>query len=70
MSVVQLKDEVSRLPLKDRIEIADFLAEQDASDETARRARIARRIQHMDDGRKITIEQLAALHQAMVNVGL
>lgn len=55
MSVAQLKDEMSRLPLKDRIEIADFLAEQDASDETARRARIARRMQHMDDGRKITI---------------
>lgn len=70
MSVAQLKAEVSRLPLEDRIEIADFLAEQEGADETARRARIARRMRSMDGGRKITLEQLTALHQAMVDVGL
>ena len=52
------------------MEIADMLAEQDRNDETARRARIARRMQRMDDGRKISVEQLGALHDSMVAVGL
>jgi len=70
MSVAQLKAEVSRLPLEDRLEIADLLAEQDRGDEMARRARIARRMQTMDGGRKITLEQLTVLHEAMTSVGL
>ena len=70
MSVAQLKEEVSRLSIEDRMEIADMLAEQDRNDETARRARIARRMQRMDDGRKICVEQLGALHDSMVAVGL
>lgn len=70
MSVAQLKEEVSRLSIEDRMEIADMLAEQDRNDETARRARIARRMQRMDDGRKISVEQLGALHDSMVAVGL
>ena len=70
MSVAQLKAEVSRLPVEDRMEIADMLVEQDRDDETARRARIARRMRSMDGGRKITVEQLAALHESMVVVGL
>ncbi len=70
MSLAELKAEVSRLPLDDRLEIADLLAEQDRQDETARQARIARRMQHMDDGRKITLEQLTVLHDAMKSVGL
>lgn len=70
MSVAEIKSEVARLPLADRLEIADLLAQQDRNDETARRARIARRMQSIDDGRKITLEQLASLHEAMKTVGL
>ena len=69
MSLTPLKKEVSRLTLAERIELADFLARKEGGSQTARRARIDRRMKAMDRGRKYTAEHLMAVHQALKVVG-
>jgi hypothetical protein len=55
--------------LAERIELADFLARKEGGSQTARRARIDRRMKAMDRGRKYTAEHLMAVHQALKVVG-
>ncbi len=70
MTLTELKQEVKSLKLEDRLDLADFLAEQDMASDTARRARIERRMKSMDRGRKVTQEQLLAIHGALETLGL
>lgn len=44
MSLSALKKEVRELSVVERIELADYIAKQDASSDEARRARIERRM--------------------------
>jgi hypothetical protein len=70
MTLDALKIEVKSLKLEDRLALADFIAEQDKASNAARRARIDRRMKSMDAGRKITQEQLLAVHGAFKSLGL
>lgn len=70
MSLTDLKLAVKSLKLEDRLDLADFIAEQDRASDLARRARIERRMKSMDQGRKITQEQLLAVHGALKTLGL
>ena len=70
MSLTGLKLAVKSLKLEDRLDLADFIAEQDRASDLARRARIERRMKSMDQGRKITQEQLLAVHGALKTLGL
>jgi len=70
MTLTELKQEVKSLKLEDRLDLADFLAEQDMASDAARRARIERRMKSMDRGRKVTQEQLLAIHGALETLGL
>lgn len=70
MSLADIKREVLELKVEERLELADFLAERDALSDEARRARIERRMKAMDQGRKISQDQLLAVHQALRGLGL
>ena len=70
MSLLELKEEVGRLSVTKRLDLADFIAAKDQASDEARRARIARRMKAMDSGRKITAEQLMVVHEALKALGV
>ncbi len=70
MTLTDLKAEVKSLNLKERLDLADFLAAQDQTNDEARRARIERRMKTLDRGHKISQEQLLAVHNALKTLGL
>jgi hypothetical protein len=70
MSLLAIKEEVGQLSIAERLELADFIAAKDQSSDEARRARIERRMKTMDQGRKITGDQLKAVHQALKALGV
>jgi hypothetical protein len=70
MSLLAIKKEVGQLSVAERLDLAEFIAAKDQSSDEARRARIERRMKSMDRGRKITAEQLMAVHQALKALGV
>lgn len=70
MSLAELKRTVDQLPVSQRVRLADYLTKKDAHTDEARKARIARRMKAMDAGRKITQEQVFAIHESLKKIGL
>jgi len=68
MTLTNLKKEVSRLNARQRVQLAEYLAAKE--DRETRMVRIERRMKAMDGGKKITLEQLETIHQALCKAGL
>lgn len=68
MSLAEIKKELPKMALKDRLELASFLASLNASDPEYE-AELSRRFERMGRGERITSEQLYKLHDELVSKG-
>lgn len=65
MNFSELKEKVKLLSFGERRQLFAFLADLEGQDESAFRAVIKRHMQTMDARRKVTAEDLAAMHQKL-----
>lgn len=60
MSIATLKDEAAKLPLEDRLELSRFLASMECDEEYL--ARLDARMDAMDAGKKVSVEEFWTKH--------
>ena len=60
MGLAELKEHVASLPAKDRLKLAAFIADLEQQGEEGFQAKVARRMQKMDRGNKVTMEEFEA----------
>lgn len=63
MSMAELKQTVVTLTAEERFELAAFLAELDEGDENRFNQMISQRMDAMDSGHKVTMEQFESEHR-------
>jgi hypothetical protein len=68
VSLAEIKKELPKMSLTERLELASFLASLNASDPEYE-AELSRRFGRMDRGEKITSEQLYKLHDELISKG-
>jgi hypothetical protein len=69
MSLAELKEQLAGLPAKDRLKLATFLADLEEAGEAEFRVEVDRRMQAMDRGAKMTMEEFEARDQALREQG-
>jgi hypothetical protein len=69
MSIVELKQQLAVLSVEERFQLAAFLAELEQEKEDEFRAEADRRMQTMDAGRKVTMEQFEEQHRKLQDEG-
>jgi hypothetical protein len=69
MSLPELKEQAARLSPAERLDLAVYLVDLEEQNEAEFREAINRRMKAMDQGRKVTQEQIEAEHRRLLEQG-
>ncbi len=65
MNLAELKTKISELSSQERLQLAAFIAELDEQDEGTFHRTISQRMKAMDEGKKVTMEELEERHRRL-----
>jgi len=69
MSLAELKEQVAVLSQKERLQLAAYLADLEEQDELAFQKEVDKRMKAMDSGKKVTSQEVEAMHEQLRSQG-
>lgn len=69
MSLAELKEQVAVLSQKERLQLAAYLADLEEQEELAFQKEVDKRMKAMDAGKKVTSQEVEAMHEQLRSQG-